>query len=61
MIETITTIISALTTGIPKLIDAIKAGRNPADIKLGEFISEDAVDTIDKAIKKAESFESKFK
>lgn len=61
MIETITTILAALVTGIPKLIKAVKAGRDAENIRLGEFVSKDALETIDRAINKAESFEDKFK
>ena len=60
MIETISTVAGILITGIPKLIDAIKAGKDPSSIKLGDFISSDAIKTIDGAIAKAKSFEDKF-
>ena len=51
---------TALIQGIPKLIEAIKAGKKWEDIKLSDFISKDAVETVQKAIDKAESFEDKF-
>ncbi len=51
---------TALLEGIPKLIAAIKAGRNPEDIKLSEFISTDAVDKIKGAINKAQDFKDRF-
>lgn len=49
-------IIQALIAGVPKLIEAIKAGRDPKDIKLGEFISDDALQTIRGANKRADDF-----
>lgn len=49
-------IAQALISGIPKLIEAIKAGRDPKDVKLGDFMSTDALETIRKANKKADDF-----
>jgi hypothetical protein len=49
-------IIQALISGVPKLIEAIKAGRDPKDVKLGEFISNDALETIRSANKRADDF-----
>ena len=48
-------IIQALIAGVPKLIEVIK-GRDPKDIKLGEFISTDALQTIRDANKRADDF-----
>ena len=42
-------IITAIANGIPKLVQLIKSGRNPADIKLGEFISTDALKVLEDA------------
>ena len=49
-------IAQTLIQGIPKLIEAIKAGRNPGDIKLEEFISYDALVKIKAANKKADDY-----
>ncbi len=49
-------IAQALIGGIPKLIEAIKAGRNPGDIKLEDFISHDALAKIKAANKKADDY-----
>ena len=51
----------ALIGGIPKLIEAIKAGKNPDDIKLSDFISTDAVKTVQEAIDEASDFKDKFR
>jgi len=42
-------IITAIANGIPKLVKLIKSGKNPADIKLGEFISTDALKVLQDA------------
>lgn len=60
MTEIVIQIATALVQGIPKLIAAVKAGRNPGDVKLSEFISTDAIATIDEAINTSRSFEDKF-
>lgn len=52
----IITIASALIQGIPKLIEAIKAGRNPKDIKLEDFVSYDALEKIQAANKRADDY-----
>jgi len=49
-------IAQALISGIPKLVDAIKAGKDPKDIKLGDFMSSDALEKIRGANKKADDF-----
>lgn len=61
MTTTIVAIATALVQGIPKLIEAIKAGRNAAEIKLGDFISTDALDTMDRAIARSEAAEAKYR
>ena len=43
------TIAKALIEGIPKIIEAVKKGRNLKDMKLEEFISTDALEKIQKA------------
>ena len=60
MTTALITLGQALLGGIPKIIEAIKAGKNPEDIKLSDVISNDAVETVKRAIGKAESFEDKF-
>lgn len=50
----------ALIGGIPRLIEAIEAGKKWEDIKLSDFVSRDAVETVEKAIKKAKAFKDKF-
>lgn len=50
------TIAQALIAGIPKLIEAIKAGRDPKDVKLGDFMSSDALEKIRSANKKADDY-----
>lgn len=52
----IITIIQALISGVPKLIEAIKAGRDPKDVKLGEFISNDALESIRATNKRVDDF-----
>jgi len=54
--ETAIAIATALVSGIPKLVEAIKAGRDPKDIKLGEFISTDALAKIKAANQRADDF-----
>lgn len=49
-------IIQALVAGVPKLIEAIKAGKDPKDIKLSEFVSNDALQKIRDANKRADEF-----
>ena len=49
-------IITALLNGVPKLVELIKQGRNPADIKLSDFISTDALTVLEKARQDAQSY-----
>jgi len=58
--ERIAKIASLLIRGIPKLVDAIRKGRDPSEIKLGEFISRDAVKSISDSVTESEAFENKF-
>lgn len=46
LVEAIT---EALAEGIPKLVEAVKAGRDLSDVKVGEFISTDALEKVKKA------------
>ena len=61
MTQTIVAIATALVQGIPKLIEAIKAGRHAGDIMLSDFISTDALETMDRAIARSETAESKYR
>ena len=49
-------IIQALIAGVPKLIELAKSGRDPKDVKLGEFISSDALETIRDTNKRVDDF-----
>ena len=49
-------IITALVSGAPKLADLIKRGVDPATIKLGDFISLDALKKLEDAKDEAEDF-----
>lgn len=49
-------IIQAIVAGVPKLIELIKQGRDPGDVKLDEFISTDALSKIRAANKKADDY-----
>lgn len=57
----IKSITNALVSGVPKIVSAIKSGRKVEDIKLGEVISADALEQIDRAISKSSDFENRFK
>ena len=61
MTEALVTLGQALIGGIPRLIEAIKSGKNPEDIRLSDFVSKDAVDAVKRAIVKSKSFEDKFR
>jgi hypothetical protein len=52
----IISLISALVAGVPKIIEAIKAGRDPGDIKLKDFLSSDALDKVRAANKRADDY-----
>ena len=49
-------IAEALIAGIPRLIEKIKASKNLSDIKLGDFLSTDALESIRKSNAKADDF-----
>lgn len=46
----------ALVAGVPKIVDAVKAGKDPGDIKLSDFVSRDALDGVREANKRASDF-----
>jgi hypothetical protein len=46
-------LLQAIIAGIPALIKAIKAGRDPGSIKLEDFISQDALDKVKEANERA--------
>jgi hypothetical protein len=52
----IVAIIQALVSGVPKLIEMIKAGKDPKNVNLGDFVSTDALDKIRAANKKADDY-----
>lgn len=45
----IITLITAIIQGIPALIKKIKEGRKLKDIKLGDFVSHDALEKVEQA------------
>jgi hypothetical protein len=49
-------LLQAIIGGIPRLIEAIKAGRDPGSIKLEDFISQDALDKVKAANQRAEDY-----
>jgi hypothetical protein len=46
----------ALVAGVPKIINAVKGGKDPGDIKLSDFVSRDALDEVREANKRASNF-----
>lgn len=42
-------LITAIANGIPKLIEKIREGRKLKDIRLGDFVSHDALEKVEKA------------
>jgi len=46
----------AVIDGIPKLIELIKAGRKLSDVKIGEFVSTDAIAKLEGAKAEADDF-----
>ncbi len=49
-------LIQAIVSGVPRLIELIKQGKDVSDVKLGDFISTDALTKIQAANKKADDF-----
>ena len=52
----IVNLIAAMVAGVPKVIQAIKDGKDPKDIKLGDFVSTDALATVREANARAQSY-----
>lgn len=52
----IVALIQAIVSGVPRLIELIKQGKDPGNIRLGEFVSTDALSKIQAANKKADDF-----
>ena len=49
-------LVQGLVSGLPKLIAAIRAGRDISSLQLGEFISEDALAAVNAASVRADDF-----
>lgn len=49
-------IVQSVLSGIPRLIELIRSGRKPANIKLSEFISTDAIKVLEDSKKDAENY-----
>ena len=49
-------LIQGIASGIPKIVAAVEAGRNLEDIRLDEYVSEDALKKIREANARAEDF-----
>jgi hypothetical protein len=49
-------IAQALISGIPKIIEAIKKGRDIKDMRIEEYVSHDALQKIKDANKKAQDY-----
>ena len=49
-------LLQAIIGGIPRLIEAIKAARDPGSIKLEDFISQDALDKVKAANERADDY-----
>jgi hypothetical protein len=49
-------LIQALINGVPRLIEAIKKGRNLADVRVGEFVSKDALEKVKQANERADDY-----
>jgi hypothetical protein len=47
---------AAVIDGIPKVIDLIKSGRSLKEIKIGEFVSTDAIEKLEGAKADAADF-----
>lgn len=56
MSQAILELIVAIVSGIPRLVQAVKDGRDPSQIKLGEFVSTDALEKVRAATARADDF-----
>lgn len=56
MIEEIVELIAAIVSGIPRLVQAVRDGRDPSEIRLGDFVSEDALEKVRAATARADDF-----
>lgn len=54
--EGVITLVKGLVDGVPKLIEAWRAGRNLRDIKVSEFVSKDALAKIEAANARADDY-----
>jgi hypothetical protein len=54
--EAIVSFISSLVTAVPQMVNDIRAGKDPANIKLGDYLSTDALDRVRKANAKASDY-----
>jgi hypothetical protein len=54
--DTIITIGQALIGAIPRIVDLVRAGRDPGSLKLDELISDDALAVLKRARDKAKAF-----
>jgi hypothetical protein len=49
-------LVQGIASGIPKIIEAVKAGRDIGSIKIDEYISADALQVIRAANERADDF-----
>lgn len=49
-------LIQALIEGVPKLVKAFKQGRDLADVRVGEFVSKDALKRVQDANERADDY-----
>jgi hypothetical protein len=49
-------LVQALINGVPRLIEAIKKVRNLADVRVGEFVSKDALEKVKQANSRADDY-----
>ena len=54
--EAIFQLVQGIASGLPRLVAAVKAGKNLDEIRIDEFISADALEVIRVANEKADDF-----
>ena len=54
--QAIVNLIAAMVAGVPKVIQAVKDGKDPKDVKLGDFVSTDALNTVREANVKVQAY-----